>query len=45
MTRSEFERLAPQLRAQMLKVAQTFFGNQEDAEDVAQDAMLQLWRF
>lgn len=45
MTRSEFERLAPQLRAQMLKVAQTFFGNQDDAEDVAQDAMLQLWRF
>ena len=45
MTRSEFERLAPQLRAQMLKVALTFFGNQNDAEDVAQDAMLQLWRF
>lgn len=45
MTRSEFERLAPQLRAQMLKVALTFFGNQDDAEDVAQDAMLQLWRF
>ena len=45
MTRSEFELIARQLRAQMLKVALDFFGNRNDAEDVAQDAMLQLWRY
>jgi len=45
MTRSEFELIAQQLRAQMLKVALDFFGNRSDAEDVAQDAMLQLWRY
>lgn len=45
MTRSEFELIAQQLRAQMLKVALDFFGNRNDAEDVAQDAMLQLWRY
>ena len=45
MTRSEFEHIAPQLRTQMLKVALAFFGNQDDADDVAQDAMLQLWRY
>lgn len=43
MTRSEFELIAQQLRAQMLKVALDFFGNQNDAEDVTQNAMLQLW--
>lgn len=45
MTRSEFERIAPQLRAQMLQTALDFFGRQDDAEDVTQDAMLQLWRY
>ena len=29
----------------MLKVALDFFGLQDDAEDVAQDAMVQLWRY
>jgi len=29
----------------MLKVALDFFGSQDDAEDVAQDAMVQLWRY
>ncbi|MBR5657133.1 MAG: sigma-70 family RNA polymerase sigma factor [Prevotella sp.] len=45
MTQSEFEHIAQQLRAQMLKVALDFFGSQDDAEDVAQDAMVQLWRY
>lgn len=45
MTRSEFELIAQELRTRMLKVALDFFGNRNDAEDVAQDAMLQLWRF
>jgi len=43
MTRSEFELIAQQLRNQMLTVALDFFGNQSDAEDVTQDALLQLW--
>lgn len=29
----------------MLKVALDFFGSQDDAEDVAQDAMMQLWHY
>ena len=45
MTQSEFEHIAQQLRSQMLKVALDFFGSQDDAEDVAQDAMVQLWRY
>ena len=45
MTQTEFEHIAQQLRAQMLKVALDFFGLQDDAEDVAQDAMVQLWRY
>lgn len=45
MTRSEFEQIAAQLRAQVLKVAQAFFGSQDDAEDVAQEAMVQLWQY
>ena len=42
MTQSEFEHIAQELRSQMLKVALDFFGSQDDAEDVAQDAMVQL---
>ena len=45
MTRSEFEHIAAQLRQKVLKVGLDFFGNREDAEDVAQDAMVQLWRY
>ena len=45
MTQSEFEHIAQELRSQMLQVALEFFGLQDDAEDVAQDAMVQLWRY
>ena len=45
MTQSEFEHIAQQLRDQMQKVALDFFGSQDDAEDVAQDAMVLLWRY
>ena len=45
MTRSEFEHIAQQLRAQMLKVALDFFDSKDDAEDVTQDAMIRLWRY
>ncbi|MCR5364958.1 MAG: sigma-70 family RNA polymerase sigma factor [Prevotella sp.] len=45
MTRSEFEQIAAQLRHKVLKTGLDFFGNREDAEDVAQDTMVQLWRY
>ncbi|MBO6030384.1 MAG: sigma-70 family RNA polymerase sigma factor [Prevotella sp.] len=37
--------MAQQLRSQMLKVTLNFFGSQDDAEDAAQEAMLQLWHY
>ena len=45
MTRSEFEQIAAQLRTEMLNIGIAFFGCREDAEDVAQEAMVQLWRY
>jgi RNA polymerase sigma factor (sigma-70 family) len=45
MIRTEFEQIAQPLRTQMLKVALDFFGLQDDAEDVTQDAMVQLWSY
>ena len=45
MTRSEFEQIAAQLRQKVLKTGLDFFGNKEDAEDAAQDTMVQLWRY
>ena len=45
MTSSEFEHIAGRLRQRVLKVGLDFFGNREDAEDAAQDAMVQLWRY
>ena len=45
MTRSEFEHIAAQLRQRVLKVGLDFFSNKEDAEDVAQETMMQLWRY
>ena len=45
MTRTEFEQIAAQLRQKVLKTGLDFFGNREDAEDAAQDTMVQLWRY
>ena len=45
MTRSEFEHIAAQLRQRVLKVGLDFFGSKDDAEDAAQEAMIQLWRY
>ena len=45
MTRSEFEHIAAHLRQIVLKVGLQFFDSSEDAEDAAQEAMEQLWRY
>lgn len=54
MTRSEFENMAAHLHQIALKVSLDFFASigrgrnfsyREDAEDAAQEAMVQLWRY
>ena len=45
MTQEEFEHIAPALRELMLSVGQSFFGNDDDAEDVAQEGLVALFRF
>ena len=45
MTRPEFEHIAAQLRQRVLTVGLDFFGSREDAEDAAQDTMIQLWQY
>ena len=45
MTQEEFEHIAPVLRELMLSVGRSFFGNDDDAEDVAQEGLVALLRF
>lgn len=45
MKRKEFEIQIPQLRALAMQIGRQFFGNRDDAEDVAQDALERLWRY
>lgn len=45
MTQQEFDILVPSLRAQMYSIGYDFFGNNMDAEDVAQDGLVTLWRY
>ena len=45
MTRQEFEHIAAQLRQKVLKISTQFFASRQDAEDAAQEAMVQLWRY
>ena len=45
MTQEEFEHIAPRLRELMLSVGRSFFGNNDDAEDVAQEGLVALLRF
>ena len=45
MTQDEFEHIAPALRELMLSVGRSFFGNDDDAEDVAQEGLVALLRF
>lgn len=45
MTQQEFEQIAAEMRDVMVAVGRDFFGNREDADDVAQEGLLQLWKF
>lgn len=45
MTHKEFEHIAPELRDDMLSVGRNFFGNDADAEDIAQDGMLAMLKY
>ena len=45
MSPKEFENIVPELRLLMVKVGRDFFGNQTDAEDVAQEGLIRLWNF
>ena len=45
MIQEEFEQIAPALRELMLSVGRSFFGNDDDAEDVAQEGLVALLRF
>ena len=45
MSPQEFENIVPELRLLMVKVGRDFFGNQTDAEDVAQEGLIRLWNY
>ncbi|MDE5570869.1 MAG: sigma-70 family RNA polymerase sigma factor [Prevotella sp.] len=45
MDRNTFEQTAARLRPLILRIGREFFGSADDAEDVAQDALVQLWRY
>lgn len=45
MSPKEFENIVPGLRQLMVKVGRDFFGNESDADDVAQEGLIRLWNF
>ena len=45
MSPQEFENIVPELRQLMVKVGCDFFGNQTDADDVAQEGLVRLWNY
>ena len=44
MEHTEFERLAHILRSKAMAVGMSFFSSEEQAEDVAQEVMIRLWK-
>ena len=45
MSPKEIENMVPALRPLMVKVGRDFFGNPTDAEDVAQEGLIRLWKY
>ena len=43
MTTEEFQQQAEELRKQLVGIAHKYMGNTDEAEDIAQDAMVKLW--
>ena len=43
MTQQEFEHIVPRLRPRLKDIGQQFFGNEETAEDIAQETLMRLW--
>ena len=43
MTQQEFEYIAPVLRPRLKDIGRQFFGNEEMAEDIAQETLMRLW--
>ena len=45
MSPKEFENIVPALRPLMVKVGRDFFCNRTDADDVAQEGLIRLWKY
>ncbi|MBO4673163.1 MAG: sigma-70 family RNA polymerase sigma factor [Bacteroidaceae bacterium] len=45
MDKTTFEQTAARLRPLILRIGRDFFGSMDDAEDVAQETLVQLWRY
>lgn len=45
MNRATFEQTAARLRPLILRIGRNFFGSADDAEDVAQETLMQLWHY
>ncbi len=45
MKQEEFENIVPELREVMFSVGRNFFGNENDANDVAQEGLLDLCKY
>lgn len=45
MDRATFEQIAARLRPLILRIGRGFFGSADDAEDVAQETLVQLWHY
>jgi len=44
MEHAEFIRLAPQLRKRAMSVGLSFFASVDEAEDVAQETLIRIWK-
>ena len=43
MTQQEYEHSAPRLRSRLKDIGRQFFGNEDMAEDIAQETLMRLW--
>ena len=43
MTQQEYEHIAPRLRSRLKDIGRQFFGNEDMAEDIAQETLMRLW--